>query len=223
MRRVQWKPANIFKPETYKQELKDAGNVVHSIGILLENQNYKSAVNNTDSHILSELKSLVSPPNPMKKNEFSSYDSVNRESAIILAKTLLEATGEATQTTTEPQPRQQKPSFTYISADRGFVGIPSGYINSKREAETELLKLNKLRVLIARPGFMFDQELNEDNFRNTLKNVLNVLNCGNHLIGDKFGNLIRPTISTQRVSQSLLKYIKDEKFRGVITLDDLLK
>lgn len=51
----------------------------------------------------------------------------------------------------EKQKEQEKAnqrSFTYISADKGFPLIPSGYINSKREAEIELEKCRDISGLL---------------------------------------------------------------------------
>ncbi|KAH3682048.1 hypothetical protein WICPIJ_006984 [Wickerhamomyces pijperi] len=212
--KVQWKSANIFKPETYKQELKDAKSCVHSIGILLEHSNYKNTINSNKS-ILNEFSNLVKTPNPLDKSLFNSYESVNRDSAILLAETFKEST------------TQENPAFVYISADKGFPGLPKGYINSKRQAEDELSYLKHLRTIIMRPGFMYDQETKSVTGRDTLKNVVNVLNWGkDKFAGDKFGILndpIRPTVSTQRVADAVIYRLQDETFQGIVGLDELVE
>ncbi|KAH3678988.1 hypothetical protein WICMUC_001302 [Wickerhamomyces mucosus] len=211
--KVKWSSANIFQPETYKEELKDASSCVHSIGVLLEHSNYKNSVNSNKS-IVNEFSNFLKSPNPMDKSLFNSYDSINRDSAILLAETFKE-TSEI-----------ENPAFVYISADKGFPGLPKGYIKSKREAEEALKTIHNLRSILIRPGFMYDEETNNDKVRDSLKNLVNVLNWGNkNVLGNKIGllnELIRPTISTQRVAEAIIYRINDTTFEGVVTLEDLL-
>lgn len=210
---MNWRSADIFKPESYKEELKDATSVVHSLGILLENQNYKKTIN-SNSTTLGEFANFLKPGNPLTKSSFNSYESINRDSAVLLAETFQEVT------TTED------PSFVYISADKGFPGLPKGYINSKREAEKELTVLEKLRPIFMRPGFLYDEVSNQDNLRATIKSLVDVADWGNSkILGNKIGlfnDLVRPTVSTQRVAQAIIYRIQDKTFRGVVTLEDLL-
>lgn len=193
--------------------MKDATSVVHSIGILLENQNYKKTIN-SNSSILSEFSNFLKPSNPLTKSSFNSYESVNRDSAILLAETFQETTNSS------------DPAFVYISADKGFPGLPKGYINSKREAEQEIQVLEKLRPILVRPGFMYDEVSNQDNVRSSIKTFVDIANWGNStLLGNKvglFNELIRPTVSTQRVAEAIIYRIQDKTFKGVVTLDDLL-
>lgn len=193
--------------------MKNASSVVHSLGILLENQNYKKSIN-SNSSILSEFSNFLKPGNPLDKSSFNSYESVNRDSAILLAETFQETTNIS------------NPSFVYISADKGFPGLPKGYINSKREAEQEIQILEKLRPILMRPGFMYDAISNQDNVRSTIKNFVDLANWGNQtILGGKIGlfnELVRPTVSTQRVAEAIIYRIKDENFKGVVTLEDLL-
>ncbi|CDR43234.1 CYFA0S11e02102g1_1 [Cyberlindnera fabianii] len=210
--KVSWKPANIFKPHTYKQDLADAASVVHSVGILIENQDYKAAIN-SNSSILNEFTSLLKPKNPMSKDPFGTYEAVNRDSAILAAETFQEVASV-----------EDKP-FVYISADRGFPGIPSGYIMSKREAEAEIAMLKGLRPIFMRPGFMYDEESNDDTMRNSIHKFVDTLDWTNkRVLGGKFGvlnDLVRPTISTQQVAQAIINRIKDKQFNGIVGLDDM--
>lgn len=211
---MNWKSADIFKPETYKEELKDANSVVHSIGILLENQDYKKTIN-SNSSILSEFSNFLKSSNPLTKSSFNSYDSINRDSAILLAETFKETT------------TVEKPSFVYISADKGFPGLPHGYIRSKREAEAELGMISGLRSIFMRPGFMYDEVSNEDTVRSNIKNFVNILDWTNRkILGSRIevlNDLVRPTVSTQRVAQAVIYRLEDETFNGVVSLDDLLE
>ncbi|CCH45895.1 hypothetical protein BN7_5482 [Wickerhamomyces ciferrii] len=212
--KVDWKSADIFQPNSYKDELKDAKSVIHSLGILLENQNYKSSIN-SNSSILNEFSNFLKPSNPLTKTSFNSYESINRDSAVLLAETFQETTTSS------------NPSFVYISADKGFPGLPKGYINSKREAEQELSSLSNLRSIFIRPGFMFDEVSNQDNLRTSIKKFVDLANWGNQsCLGGKIpilNEFIRPTISTQRVAQAIIYRIQDPDFNGVVSLEDLLE
>lgn len=211
--KVQWQSADLFDPSTYKHHLVDAHTVVHSVGILLENQNYKAAVN-SNSSVLSEFVNFVKPSNPLVKIPRNTYSEVNRDSALLLAETYVAET------------KVDSPSFVYISADRGFPGLPSGYITSKREAEVELSLLKGLKCLFARPGFMFDEDVHDDTMRETIHKFVDVLDWGNRtLLGSRIpllNDLVRPTISTQTVAHEIVDHIKNDKFNGVLSLDEML-
>ncbi|CAI4046692.1 ubiquinone biosynthesis protein COQ11 SKDI_12G3240 [Saccharomyces kudriavzevii IFO 1802] len=224
---VQWTAADIFRPESYHELLKDASNVVHSLGILLENENYKKTLSKTPTN---DSKSYFSPfqtgSNPLKKSSPNfTYEMMNKQSAVILANTfkqeiLAKSKGE--------QAKVSERSFTYISADKGFPMIPSGYINSKREAEIELERMQEyFRPIIVRPGFMFDERRNAIGPRSLIHSALELLYCGNKfLLQNKLqfmNDLIRPTVSTQQVSHSILKKIENSDFKGVVTLEEILK
>jgi hypothetical protein len=204
----------MLNPKTYKHELEDAQTVVHSVGILLENQNYKTAIN-SNSNVLSEFVNFIKPSNPMTKTPYNSYDTVNRDSAILLAETFIE------------QAKTQTPTFVYISADKGFPGLPSGYIRSKREAEMELSMMKQLRTIFARPGFMFDEELNDNTMRDYVHKFVDTMDWSNKaLLGGRISvlnDLIRPTVSTQTVAKAIISKVNDPMFHGVLGLDDMLQ
>lgn len=122
----------------------------------------------------------------------------------------------------------RKVTLSYISADKGFPLIPAGYINSKRQAEEGIMRLeHQLRPLLFRPGFMFDEARDVADARSALRDVLELLNCGNELLLRRnvgcVNQLLRPTVSTQQVARALLKHIEDESSYGVISLEDILK
>ncbi|GMM55276.1 ubiquinone biosynthesis protein [Maudiozyma humilis] len=235
IKEVSWKSANVFQPDTYKEHLQDATDVVDTIGILLENENYKKGIR--DGFSLSSLLPLPTlsrnpllsstPDKPVHNPDFN-YKRMNTESAMVLADTFRSILQNR-----EFDP-SVKPSFSYVSADRGFAMVPSGYINSKRRAEDYLLNQSysdesPFRSIIIRPGFMFD-ELKTTQFndlRTVMHDAIEVLNCANKLVLRKqckqVNNLIRPTISTQQVGRALVEKIKDNGFNGIVGLDELLK
>lgn len=227
MQEVQWTAADIFKPDSYHELLNNATNVVHSLGILLENENYKQTLSKSPTYdSKSRLLSFGAGPNPLKKSSpYFTYEMMNKQSAIILADTFKQ---KILKKSKKEQEKANQRSFTYISADKGFPLIPSGYINSKREAEIELEKLQRyFRPIIVRPGFMFDEHRNAIGPRSFIHTALELLYCGNKfLLRNKLqllNDLIRPTVSTQQVSKSVLKNIENPDFKGVVTLEEILK
>ncbi|EJS42554.1 YLR290C [Saccharomyces arboricola H-6] len=227
MQEVQWTAADIFKPDSYHMLLKDAANVVHTLGILLENENYKKTLSKTPTNdSRSHLLFLGTGPNPLKKESpYFTYEMMNKQSAIMLANTFKQ---EIIKKSKKEQAKVNGRSFTYISADRGFPMIPSGYINSKREAELEIEKMQEyFRPIIMRPGFMFDEHRNAIGPRSFIHGALELLYCGNKfLLQNKLqfmNELIRPTVSTQQVSHSILTKIENPDFKGVVSLEEILK
>lgn len=227
MQEVQWTAADIFKPDSYHELLNNATNVVHSLGILLENENYKQTLSKSPTYdSKSRLLSFGAGPNPLKKSSpYFTYEMMNKQSAIILADTFKQ---KILKKSKKEQEKANQRSFTYISADKGFPLIPSGYINSKREAEIELEKMQRyFRPIIVRPGFMFDEHRNAIGPRSFIHTALELLYCGNKfLLRNKLqllNDLIRPTVSTQQVSKSVLKNIENQDFKGVVTLEEILK
>ncbi|AJV57113.1 hypothetical protein H817_YJM1419L05121 [Saccharomyces cerevisiae YJM1419] len=227
MQEVQWTAADIFKPDSYHELLNNATNVVHSLGILLENENYKQTLSKSPTYdSKSRLLSFGAGPNPLKKSSpYFTYEMMNKQSAIILADTFKQ---KILKKSKKEQEKANQRSFTYISADKGFPLIPNGYINSKREAEIELEKMQRyFRPIIVRPGFMFDEHRNAIGPRSFIHTALELLYCGNKfLLRNKLqllNDLIRPTVSTQQVSKSVLKNIENPDFKGVVTLEEILK
>ena len=227
MQEVQWTAADIFKPDSYHELLNNATNVVHSLGILLENENYKQTLSKSPTYdSKSRLLSFGAGPNPLKKSSpYFTYEMMNKQSAIILADTFKQ---KILKKSKKEQEKANQRSFSYISADKGFPLIPSGYINSKREAEIELEKMQRyFRPIIVRPGFMFDEHRNAIGPRSFIHTALELLYCGNKfLLRNKLqllNDLIRPTVSTQQVSKSVLKNIENPDFKGVVTLEEILK
>ncbi|KAG0659769.1 hypothetical protein C6P45_001752 [Maudiozyma exigua] len=236
IKEVSWQSANIFNPDSYVGHLKDGTpDIVHSIGILLENENYKKNIKNgfsigdfcgkSSNPLFYPRDTSVSKP---KDPDFT-YERMNTKSAMILTDTY------NTILRNRAKPSSVKPSISYISADKGFAMIPDGYIHSKRMTELYLLDEahknvdSPFRPIIIRPGFMFD-ELNTaqfNDFRTLLHDGIEVLNFVNKLILRKqfqfVNELIRPTVSTQQVGRSLVAKIKNQKFNGIVTLDDMLK
>lgn len=223
---VQWESGDIFCPETYHKQLIGTSNVVHSLGILLEDENYKKTVRKPLSNVFDPkawLPALGLGSNPLNKsNPNFTYDRMNKQSALILADAFMKTIDRSTTAL------KDMPTFTYISADKGFPIIPKGYINSKRQAEVELMRHEDIfRPILVRPGFMYDEYRDSKDARFYIHNTLEFFNCGNRLIlGNKLNfinELIRPTVSTQQVSRCIISKIEDLNFKGVVPLEVIKK
>ncbi|ODV98285.1 hypothetical protein PACTADRAFT_48073 [Pachysolen tannophilus NRRL Y-2460] len=220
--KVNWKKVNIFDPETYADELATSNIVVHSLGILLEGRNYKETLNsfpgskNSSVFCKNGVSSISPYPNPMDKSIYNSYDYMNRQSALIACREFLEKTDPFS-----------KRTFVYISADQNFVGIPHGYLDSKRKAESEILQMKQnfenFQPILMRPSFMFDETISND-FRVILKDGLSLLNYVNkNLLNDTLSSFVRPPVSTQKVARCIFDKIEEEKFDGPVLLEEILK
>ncbi|KAI1144075.1 NAD(P)-binding protein [Hypoxylon sp. FL0543] len=157
-RKVTWERANILRPATYEPFLKGADFVVHSMGILLE-ADYKGVLRGQESPITGLRKAFTSAPqpgNPLERNvedtsqdirppetkDQLTYETMNRDSAIMLAK-------EAA--------RENVSAFTYISAAAGAPVLPHRYITTKREAESTIAsEFPRMRGIFFRPPFLYD-------------------------------------------------------------------
>lgn len=210
-RQVEWLKADIFNTASYESKLANYSTVVHSIGILFENQAYKLSINSKFD--LSKLTSTVSGSNPMEKTPNSTYAAIQRDSALALADSFINQ---------QPGPK----NYVYISADQAIPIIPKQYIITKREAEFELGLKHDLRTIVIRPGFMYEDTPNFTN-RDLLKNLLNLGYSSKELIlGDKVdfvNKLIRPPVSTEKVAYSLFEKLQDNSFKGVVGLDEIVK
>ncbi|KAI1807939.1 NAD(P)-binding protein [Daldinia bambusicola] len=163
-RKVSWERADILRPVTYAPLLKGADFVVHSLGILLE-ADYKGVLRGQEPPLQGLRKAFSAAPrpgNPLERKVSSSggsgngegdirpaetkdqltYENMNRDSAIMLAK-------EAA--------RENVGAFTYISAAGGAPVLPERYIKTKREAESTIAsEFPGMRSVFIRAPFLYD-------------------------------------------------------------------
>lgn len=155
---VTWRSANILAPATYAADLEGADAVVHSMGILLE-ADYKGVLTGKESPIAGLRRAFSAtkrgtstnpldrrpddaPAQPGEEDGQLTYELMNRDSALLLARTASEA---------------RVPSFAYISAAAGAPVLPGRYISTKREAESLIAStFPGMRSLFIRPGFLYD-------------------------------------------------------------------
>ena len=210
-----WAKADLLRPASYQRYLVGSDAVIHSMGILLE-ADYKGVVSGKES-IISGLQRAFSPTklgasgNPLEEDELKpaekdgqmTYELMNRDSAIGLAKAANEA-GAST--------------FVYISAAAGAPILPQRYITTKREAESTIASsLPKLRSLFIRPGFLYDS---------SRKFTLGIAAGGfaghtvNDFVGGRlsylFGAAVEKPLKADIVAEAVVEAIAQDSCRGVV-------
>ena len=110
--------------------------VVHTLGTLFEGQKYKQALKDGDLFgLLASFFQGSQSDNPLERhtgeNNTSSYEVVNRDTAISVCKTFLSS---------QPPPSLDLPrAFIFVSAEDIFrPWIPARYIETKRDAESRI-------------------------------------------------------------------------------------
>lgn len=109
------------------------------------------------------------------------------------------------------------PTFAFISAAGGAPVIPSGYIQSKREAESAITsELPDMRSIFIRPNFMYDSSR-----KPTLPIALGGMIGSevNALIGGRLsflGLMVESPVKVGTVGQAVVEAIDDAETRGVV-------
>jgi uncharacterized protein YbjT (DUF2867 family) len=222
---VTWERADILRPTTYAPLLKGADFVVHSMGILLE-ADYKGVLRGQESPISGLQKAFSpgrQPGNPLERNAKESddirppetkdqltYENMNRDSAIMLAK-------EADQ--------EQAKAFVYISAAGGAPVLPARYISTKREAEDTIAsRFPRMRGLFFRPPFLYDSS------RPITIGMAAMTGAGalfNNITGGFFGGFmgaagVKP-LKVETVAEAVVEALDDESVRGPIEVPEIEK
>lgn len=216
--KVQWAQADLFQPESYKPHLVGKAAVVHSVGILFENQSYKQAVNSNFNFLndMQNLGNMLKGSNPMARDTQLTYEAIQRDLAVLLADAYLEA-----------MEKDSGPTFVYISADNKPPLVPEGYLTTKREAEFELSCKKGLRSILMRPGMMYDESELLSNNRKLFSKFLDLgYKVKSGVLGDGIpvlNGLVRPPVSTEKVALKIYEKIDDKQFSGVVPLEQIAK
>ncbi|KAI3337412.1 NAD(P)-binding protein [Xylariaceae sp. AK1471] len=222
--KVTWERGDILRPATYAPLLKGADFVVHSMGILLE-ADYKGVLRGQESPISGLRKAFTSAPqpgNPLERGvgesaadirppetrEQLTYENMNRDSAIMLAK-------EAD--------RENASAFVYISAAGGAPVLPARYITTKREAESTIAsKFPRMRGIFVRPPFLYDSS------RPITMPMAAMTGAGaifNGVTGGIFGNLmgaagVKP-LKVDVVAEAVVQALSDETVKGPVEVPQI--
>uniref|UniRef100_A0A060TF62 ARAD1D13310p n=1 Tax=Blastobotrys adeninivorans TaxID=409370 RepID=A0A060TF62_BLAAD len=217
--------ADVFEPPSYEAILSEADAVVHSMGTIFENTAYKKVLNGGLCSLPEAIPSLLSSfkgHNPMKNRDPSDADSgasdqsqsferLNRDSAIILAKEFAKVAKK-----TSP--------FVYISAEDWNPLVDRRYILTKRQAEMELASQPSLRPVFVRPGFMYDSS-GTSALRNHVGCAANAVGHLGSLGASLFGSSVNfnPAIPVQVVANAVVESLSDDSIDGVVSLEALQK
>ena len=220
--KVTWERADILRPATYAPLLKGADFVVHSMGILLE-ADYKGVLRGQESPISGLRKAFRPAGNPLERNAKESddtrppetesqltYENMNRDSAIMLAK-------EAD--------KEQAKAFAFISAAGGAPVLPARYILTKREAEDAIAsRFPRMRGLFFRPPFLYDSS------RPITVGMAAMTGAGalfNNITGGVLGGFmgaagVKP-LKVDTVAEAVVEALDDESVRGPIEVPEIEK
>lgn len=192
------------------------------MGILLE-ADYKGVISGKESPI-SGLKRAFSATKrgsqnpltrganeeltPQEKDGQITYELMNRDSAITLAK-------EAN--------REKVPAFAYISAAGGAPVLPQRYINTKRAAESTIAsEFPKMRSIFIRPGFLYDSSRS---FTVPLAAMTGLGAVFNGVTGGIFGGLmgaagVKP-LKADLVAEAVVEAFDDASVNGPVEVKEI--
>ncbi|OWZ30012.1 mitochondrial protein [Cryptococcus neoformans c45] len=240
--KVSWHSASAFSPSSYSSLVSSSTAVVHTLGILLEDQGYKKAVREGDLMSLAGgfLKGLGGGDgNPLKTAEEKrgGYEGMNRDSALEVLNTML---------STAPHPSAsneavKEKTFVYISAADAFRPlVPKKYIESKREAELEIAKrcseTGGARPIFIRPGLMYHPHTRPLStlpaflidlssklsaaLPSPLQNIPSLFSPQSAIRGALEGARTFP-LHVDHVANAVLKCVENGERRGVVEVDEM--
>ncbi|KAF2183528.1 NAD(P)-binding protein [Zopfia rhizophila CBS 207.26] len=221
-RSVSWQKGDILNPSTYISHLENADAVIHSMGILLE-ADYKGVVSGKESpwsglqRAFSAAKAGTQNPldrkegetlKPQEKDGQLTYEVMNRDSAISLAK---------------ESSLKSVPTFLYISAAAGTPVLPSRYISTKREAESVIsTTFPKMRSIFIRAPIMYDSSRSFTMPIAALGGVASMVNgmTGGRLTWLMGAGGIKP-LKADLVGEAVVEALEDEAVRGPVEVKEI--
>lgn len=212
----------MLRPATYAPLLKQANCVVHSMGILLE-ADYKSLVSGKESPVTS-LRNMFAPStgrgvNPLEKKSGEdmkpsearqqfSYEVMNRDSAIALAKHAAE---------------EKVSAFCYISACGGAPILPPRYISTKRAAESAIAtNFPDMRSVFIRAPFMYDASRK---FTMGMAAMVGAGTMFNNLTGKYLNNFMGAAgtkpLKVDQVAEAVVEALSDDTVQGPVEVAEI--
>jgi len=140
---------------------------------------------------------------PLEAGGQITYEVMNRDSAILLAK-------EASQANV--------PSFLYVSAAGGAPILPQRYIDTKRAAEDAIASnFPNMRSIFIRPGFLFDASRA---FTVPMAGLTYMGAMANSLLGGSLSGLmgaggVKP-LKADVVAEAIVEALDDEQAKGPV-------
>ncbi|KAG0349148.1 hypothetical protein BG004_001572 [Podila humilis] len=207
IQKVDWSSGDSLDPSTYKDAISGTDAVVHTVGMLLEDD-YKEVIHSQSlDELAKNVQSAIRGANPLESNKTPksglTYEKINRDTAITVA-------NEAGKAGVE--------SFVFISAAFSPPMVPNRYLTTKREAEHALLTHpSKLRSVIFRPGFMSSPE------RPITLPLAGLLQVSSTILGDSVRGTIpfaqalsTPPLSMETLARAVMNAVENPEIKGIV-------
>ncbi|KAI7816433.1 hypothetical protein BC939DRAFT_469168 [Gamsiella multidivaricata] len=210
--KVNWAKGDSLEPNSYKDTIVGTNAVVHTVGLLLED-NYKEILHSQSLNDLTKnVQSTFRGQNPLDTSKTPksglTYEKVNRDTAITVA-------NEAGKAGVD--------SFVYISAAFSPPMVPNRYITTKREAEHALLTHpSGFRPIIFRPGFLSTPE------RPITLPLAGLLQISSAVLGNSLRGTIpfaqamsTPPASMETLARAIMNAVENEDVKGIVDVDGI--
>ncbi|KAF8948449.1 hypothetical protein BGZ47_004838 [Haplosporangium gracile] len=210
--KVNWAQGDSLNPSTYKEAIAGTDSVVHTVGLLLED-NYKEILHSQNFDELSKsVQTAIRGQNPLDTGKAPksglTYEKVNRDTAITVAN---EAAKEGIS------------SFAFISAAFAPPMVPNRYVTTKREAETALLTHPAgFRSIIFRPGFLSTPD------RPVTLPLAGLLQVSSAILGDSVRGTIpfaqalsTPPLEMETLARAIVNSLENPEVRGIVDVEGI--
>lgn len=204
------------------------------MGILLE-ADYKGVVSGKESPIAGLRKafdSTRSSPNPLERDSDSkssgykppenekqlTYENMNRDSAVLVARAAADGAGDDASAAAAPAP-----AFLYVSAAGGAPVLPRRYIDTKREAESLIASgFPRMRGIFLRPPFLYDSSRPFTIPMAAMTGVGAMFNGLTRGVLDGFmGAAGAKPLKVDVVAQAAVEALSDESVRGPVEVPEI--
>ncbi|KAF9087694.1 hypothetical protein BGX29_004305 [Mortierella sp. GBA35] len=210
--KVNWAQGDSLNPSTYKEAIAGTNSVVHTVGLLFED-NYKEILHSQNFDELSKsVQSAIKGQNPLDTQKTPTtgltYEKVNRDTAITVAN---EAAKEGIE------------SFAFVSAAFSPPMVPNRYVTTKREAETALLTHPAgFRSIIFRPGFLSTPD------RPVTLPLAGLLQVSSAILGDSVRGTIpfaqalsTPPLAMETLARAIVNSLENPEIKGIVDVEGI--
>ncbi|KAF9193625.1 hypothetical protein BGZ51_002572 [Haplosporangium sp. Z 767] len=210
--KVNWVQGDSLNPDSYKEAMEGTEAVVHTVGLLLED-NYKEILHSQNfDQLTKSIKTAIEGQNPLDTEKApksgQTYERVNRDTALTVAN---EAAKAGVNT------------FAFVSAAYAPPMVPNRYITTKREVENALLTHpSGFRPIIFRPGFLTTPE----------RPITMPLGCLVQISSTILGNAIKGTVpladamstrplSMESFARAIMNAVENKDIKGIVDVDGI--
>ncbi|KAK3843778.1 MAG: hypothetical protein J3R72DRAFT_439946 [Linnemannia gamsii] len=210
--KVNWAQGDSLNPSTYKDEIAGTNAVVHTVGLLLEDD-YKEILHSQNfDELAKSVQTAIRGQNPLDTRKTPktglTYEKINRDTAITVAN---EAAKEGIE------------SFAFVSAAFAPPMVPNRYITTKREAETALLTHPAgFRPIIFRPGFLSTPD------RPFTLPLAGLLQVSSAILGDSIRGTIpfaqaasTPPLEMETLARAIVNSLENPGVRGIVDVEGI--